>query len=75
MPVISSVHWDESTGVCTKHQIMLLPCPECMADQDEDVEVRLTSTDQSVLEFDLDATVEDLLPNEHAFWLIHRFRK
>ena len=45
-----------------------------MDDQDEDVEVRLTSADQSVLDFDMDATVEDLLPEKHAFWLIHRFR-
>ena len=73
MPIISSPHWDEAAGICRKHSIMMLPCPECMATADPDVEARLTNADQVVLDFEPGTTVRDLLP-VNCEWLAGRVR-
>jgi len=62
MPKFDSPHWDVDAGICMKHQLPQLPCPECIAESDADVEVSFDDTDADILAFDPGLEPEDLLP-------------
>jgi len=72
MPRIDSPFWDTASGVCLKHLLLQVPCPQCLAEQDPDVGVKMTISDFDVLAFELGMTVRDLLPKEHAGWMAKR---
>jgi len=81
MPEIDSPHWDWILGVCKKHGLPQVPCPECMATRDSDIEVTISSKEKEILE-NMQAfaaineepipTVKDLLPADQADWLATR---
>lgn len=68
---LDSKYWDKELRVCLKHCTPASPCPQCIAEHDKDVTVRLTSLEDFVLEWDANATVRDLLP-EDGDWLLER---
>ena len=72
MPTIDSPFWDLGLGVCKKHYLPQIPCPECLAEHDSDIEVRLTDTDRLVLDFEPGMSIGTLLPASHADWLSQR---
>ena len=72
MPTIDSPFWDPELGVCKKHHLLQVPCPQCLAEHDRDVEVRLTDKDRLVLDFEPGLSVRALLPAPHADWLSQR---
>lgn len=72
MADINSPHWNERLGVCEKHYLPQVPCPQCLDEHDPDVEVRLTEMDQLVLDFDPGLSVRDLLPHTDGNWLLER---
>ena len=74
MPNIFSPFWDESTGSCQKHGIPELPCEQCLAERDANITVRLTEMDRAILDFEEPGvtTARDLLPADHADWLVAR---
>ncbi len=72
MPEINSPYWNEQLGVCEKHHLPQVPCPQCLAKHDPDVEVRLTEMDRDALGFDPDLSVRDLLPDKDGDWLFER---
>lgn len=69
MPIIDSPYWNERLGVCEKHYLPQIPCPQCLAEKDPDVEVRLNEMDRAVLDFEPELSVKDLLPAKNADWL------
>ena len=69
---IQSVQWDELLGVCVKHGLPTIPCPQCLAGRDEDIEVVLSDIDVLTLEDHPGLAVIDLLPKDHADWLVGR---
>lgn len=70
MAKIDSPYWNE--GICEKHYLPQVPCPQCFATQDPDVEVRLTEMDRVTLDLDPDLSVRALLPAEDGDWLLER---
>ncbi|MDP2647779.1 MAG: hypothetical protein Q8P35_00840 [Candidatus Yanofskybacteria bacterium] len=56
-----SRNWDENQGMCIKHFIPQVPCPQCIAEQDPDVQVVITVIDLDV------AKVENLGVAELVF--------
>ena len=72
MPKIDSPFWNEQLGVCEKHLLPQVPCPQCFATRDKDIEVRLTEMDQNVLNSEPGFFVQDLLPVNDADWLKER---
>lgn len=62
MAKVSSPHWNEQLGVCEKHNLPQPPCPQCLAEKDPDVEIKLTEMDRVALDFDPNLSVRDLLP-------------
>jgi len=73
---ICSPNWDETEGVCTIHFIPQIPCPQCLAEEDTDVEVVLTDMDLDfVYAADLDTSDPDGIgglfsPDQQ--WLVER---
>ncbi len=61
MPILSSPHWHEAIGVCSKHEVPCIPCPTCLETGDEDVEVNFTETDLDVIWYEK-IEHDDLLP-------------
>lgn len=45
---LDSPYWDRSIGVCIKHLLPSLPCPQCIATNDVDMERKITPTDIDV---------------------------
>jgi hypothetical protein len=72
MPKLDSPYWNQRDGVCEKHFIPMVPCPQCLAEQDPDVEVRVTETDLLEMDFNPKLKLSHLLPAKHAHWLINR---
>ena len=79
--IIMSGNWDEKHGVCLKHHLPVTPCPQCLSEQDEGVQVMVQEIDNLFLEgeqflAEQDGeeipTLKDLLPADHADWLIKR---
>jgi hypothetical protein len=68
---LDSKHWDKELFVCVKHCTPSLPCPQCLAEHDEAVTVRLSPLEESVLDCDPRATIRDLLP-EDGDWLLDK---
>lgn len=48
MATLRSPHWNEQTGTCEKHLIMMVPCPKCAVEKDPDVEAVYSLTDQDI---------------------------
>lgn len=73
---LNSPYWITGLGVCQKHHLPQIPCPQCLAERDPDVEVRMTPADFNILEaaavLGEKLTVRDLLPQPHADWLYKR---
>lgn len=49
MPTITSKRWNEKLGVCEKHSLPEIPCSQCIAGKDEDLEVRFNAVETLVL--------------------------
>lgn len=47
----SSPYWDEKLGVCTKHWLPQVPCPQCLATNDRDVTFAVSATDADVVAY------------------------
>jgi len=64
MADLTSLNWDEENGVCTKHELPCVPCPACIAEQDEDIEVQLSPIERDgwVDEIAVPIGFEDRLP-------------
>ncbi len=62
---LTSINWDEKNGVCLMHGLPQLPCPQCLATDDPDMEYRAT-TAEMVIGFTVDETVREFerLENE-----------
>ncbi len=69
--IFGPAHWHEDVQSCSKHAIPMLPCPQCLAEQDPAIQIMLTEADRTVLDWDPDAKTADLMPAEHP-WLINR---
>jgi len=76
-----SGNWDEKNGVCLKHHLPVTPCPQCLAEKDEGIQVVVQEMDRVFLEGEVfiaeqdeetPPTLKDLLPADHADWLIER---
>lgn len=72
MPVIDSPHWNFELAVCTKHHISQTPCPQCMAEHDPDIKVRINDWDRTILCSNSNLTIQDLLPEKDRDWLLER---
>lgn len=59
---MNSPNWNEKDGVCTKHGLPEVPCPQCIADADADIEFVWEDTDQMALDFGDINGPEDLMP-------------
>jgi len=77
----SSSNWDIVHGCCTKHGIPEIPCQQCFAEKDKDIQVTVTEADHAFLEGEIfiaeqngetPPTLKDLLPATDADWLIDR---
>lgn len=66
-----SPHWDEILGVCTKHHLPQVPCPQCMAEQDPDVTVHLSETDKDAIAFG-EMVLDDFFSGDESDWLRNR---
>jgi hypothetical protein len=71
MPRLDSPEWNLGTGVCEKHGIPQIPCPQCLATQDVDISVYLTPEDVQIMEMDASVQSKDLLPTGQE-WLLSR---
>lgn len=49
----------------------MLPCPQCLAEQDPAIQVMLDESDRTVLYCEPDVKAADLMPPDHP-WLIER---
>lgn len=76
-----SNEWDMKNGSCLKHGIPEIPCPQCLAEKDEGVQVCFEEIDHIFLEGEAmmaemsnepPPTYKDLLPADHANWLVER---
>ncbi len=72
MPTIESPNWNETSGVCEKHLLPTVPCPQCLQERDKDISVGLTETDRDCLDF-LGRKVADFFPVGYD-WLVQRIR-
>ena len=52
MIFLDSPHWNRELGVCTKHMLPSVPCPQCIAKKDPDMEEQKTGLDS--YEWDLE---------------------
>ncbi len=67
MAKITSPHWDENTGVCTKHFLPETPCQQCIAERDPDITVSFSEIEMNDPEF----VPRDALPEgELGDWLL-----
>lgn len=69
--IYGPVHWHEDVQTCSKHGIPMLPCPACLEERDPAIQVMLDESDRTVLEFEDDVKVADLMPSSDP-WLIER---
>lgn len=65
---VRSVWWDEANGVCLKHMLPSVPCPECMSGEgDKDLVFVVSDNDLDVIAFEElfgnKLTLEDLVPS------------
>jgi hypothetical protein len=67
MAEVRSSYWNENTGVCEKHNLMVIPCLCCAAERDENVEVHFTDIDRDVAIME-GFPLSDLLP-ENFDWV------
>lgn len=63
--------WHDDVQSCTIHGVPMLPCPQCLAERNADIQVSLDAGDRVTLDFDPECTVADLMPAAHP-WLIRR---
>ena len=71
MPRITSPNWNEALGVCTKHQVPMVPCPQCMEEQDPEIEARVTELDLVHIAMDPDFELKNCFAPSQA-WLMER---
>ncbi len=71
MPNIHHPDWDEEVGACAKHGIPMTPCPQCLADEDPDIQVTLSEADRNQLSWHGNLKVTDMFPADKA-WLAGR---
>jgi len=70
MPIIGSPNWNEISGVCEKHLLPAVPCPQCLQERDGDISVGLTEIDRDCLDF-RSQKVADFFPVGYD-WLVQR---
>ena len=66
---IDSPRWDLEARVCKKHWLPMVPCPQCLATHDPDVEVRVGRDELLCLQ-DSGISLRDLLPAKDGEWLL-----
>lgn len=71
MPNIHHPDWDEVNGACGKHGIPMTPCPQCLAEQDPDIQVTLTEADRTQRDWDVTFNISKMFPADKA-WLADR---
>lgn len=69
--IYGPAHWHEDVQSCSKHGIPMLPCPQCLAEQDPDICISLDESDRMILMWEPDVTKAELMPADHP-WLIER---
>ncbi len=62
MPILRSSFWNENTGVCEKHFLPAVPCPQCLATNDPDITVVVSEMDRLAMDFDPELKLADLVP-------------
>jgi len=67
MSMIHSPHWDENLGICTKHHISQVPCPQCLRENDPDIEVGSNETKHVSLGLDPNLAIRDLASDDRLF--------
>ena len=58
---MTSPNWNEVIGVCEKHLLPSVPCPQCIATADSEVEFTVDIADQDVAAAE-GMTINDVLP-------------
>ena len=77
---ITSGYWQDyqedgfTVTWCDKHQCPLDGgrCSKCLAEKDESIQVFLSEMDRNALDWQPELAVRDLLPANHADWLVDR---
>jgi len=52
MPRYDSSRWDWQNGVCRRHFLPQVPCPACIAEHDEDLEVLFEEGEEDAILFE-----------------------
>ncbi|OHA63838.1 MAG: hypothetical protein A2667_02940 [Candidatus Wildermuthbacteria bacterium RIFCSPHIGHO2_01_FULL_47_27] len=68
---IDSPRWNWELGVCKTHGLPEVPCQQCLATHDPDVEVRVGRDELMCLQ-DSGISMRDLLPAKDGDWLLKR---
>jgi predicted transporter len=62
--------WSEEHQSCAKHGIPMLPCPQCLAEENPNIIVVLDAMDRDAIAWG-EVTLKEIMPADHS-WLIDR---